>query len=195
MEEIILTKENMLELYSKLKTLKTVEIQRYKDGKLTTTAVGTFMDVFLDDEDKYSVMLIVGYDEEIDVGYNINFAEGDILCYTDKNSFYTDVNASDGYCRRVFNFDADTTNISSIEDKIFELEEIRIIIRASRYTLVKAYNYERKAPGSMTVKDWLNTRIKPAIGGLEVEILRGDGQIMIHPSANLESIRSSYKLD
>jgi hypothetical protein len=86
--------------------------------------------------------------------------------------------------------------IQSIEEEIFRLEEIRIVVRAPRITKVeKDYDYTRKAHSNMTVKDWINTRVKPIIGDLEIEVINGNGQTMIHPLTNLETIRSSYNLN
>jgi len=82
-------------------------------------------------------------------------------------------------------------SIHSLETKVFELEEIRIVIRGPEFSQVKPYDYERQYKSDGRIKEWLESRLKPLIGNLEVTVISGDGTIP-HPRLTMERIRSSY---
>ena len=83
-------------------------------------------------------------------------------------------------------------SVSEFERQVFDLEEVKIVVRAQRETLVPSYDYERKADKSASVAEWSNSRIKPALNGLEFDVIKGDGGIP-HGRSKMETVRSSYK--
>ena len=78
-----------------------------------------------------------------------------------------------------------------IERQVFELEEIRVVIRAPKNELLDAYNYLRKTPASTSVTEWYSNRLKPLLGNYEAEIIDGRGNIP-HGRTNIETVRNSY---
>lgn len=83
-------------------------------------------------------------------------------------------------------------SVKEFEAKVLEKEEIVIRIRAPASTKVDDYEYERKAAGNQSTTDWLDGRIRPLIGGFEVDVLAGD-YATPHGRTKLETLRSSYE--
>ena len=86
---------------------------------------------------------------------------------------------------------AEDVSVRDFEQAVYELEEVRIVVRASLRTKVAAYAYTRKAAGNTSVNDWLDSRIHPLIDGAEVSVINGNGGIP-HGRTKLENIRSGY---
>jgi len=83
-------------------------------------------------------------------------------------------------------------SIYDIERKVFELDEIRIVIRTDKSRPFKDFNFTRKADGNTTVTEYVNNRIKPLLNdGIEIDIIEGSGQIP-HPRTTIETVRNSY---
>ena len=82
--------------------------------------------------------------------------------------------------------------VSEFEQRVIELEEIVIRIRASRYDKVENYDYQRQAAENTSVSDWLLTRILPKVGGKGVSVLNGDLQEP-HGRTLLKPLRASYE--
>lgn len=82
-------------------------------------------------------------------------------------------------------------SVAEFEAKVLEQEEIVIRIRAPAGTKVSDYTYERKAAGTQSTTDWLEGRIKPHLGGLEVVVIDGD-YATPHGRTKLERLRNSY---
>ncbi len=81
---------------------------------------------------------------------------------------------------------------TDLERQIFELEEIRVVIRAPRETKFDSYNYERKAAANSSISDWYNTRLKPILGSdFDAEIISGYGTSP-HGRTKIENVRNSY---
>ena len=82
--------------------------------------------------------------------------------------------------------------VFEFEQRVLELEEIEIRIRASRETDVGDYSYQRQAAGTMSVSNWLETRIRPAIDNNEISIV--DGSLREpHGRTLLSTLRASYR--
>jgi hypothetical protein len=62
-----------------------------------------------------------------------------------------------------------------LEQDVFDLDEIRIIIRAPRNADVGEYDYERKAPDKTSLNEWLQQRISPLVGDHQVTVVDGYG--------------------
>lgn len=86
--------------------------------------------------------------------------------------------------------------IQAVEDEIFKLDEIRVFIRGPKDQEVGDYDYKRKASSSLTTQDWIDSRLKPVIGELEFDIVRGSGKTLrTYSRTKLGSIRDSYNSD
>ena len=81
--------------------------------------------------------------------------------------------------------------IKQLEERIFELEEIVLVVRGKTTQPVGDYAYERKAAGNQSVTDWIEGRLKKSIGDLEFQIISGD-YTQPHGRTKLETLRASY---
>lgn len=80
-----------------------------------------------------------------------------------------------------------------LERQIFELEEIKVVIRSKKDTQFDSYNYSRKAATNTSITEWYNTRLKPIIGNnYDAEIVDGNGNNP-HGRTNIETVRNSYR--
>jgi hypothetical protein len=78
-----------------------------------------------------------------------------------------------------------------IEQAVYELEEIRIVIRAGVREPLGDFGYERKAAGNSSITEWLEQRIAPIVGGNAVVVVDGTGALP-HGRTKLEKLRDSY---
>lgn len=83
-------------------------------------------------------------------------------------------------------------SVAEFEAKVLEKEEIVIRIRAPSGTKVDDYTYERKAAGNQSTADWMEGRIKPLLGGHEVDVVGGNFTSP-HGRTKLATLRSSYE--
>jgi hypothetical protein len=98
MEKIILTKENMLEIYRKLVNLDSIEIQNPdENGKFITTAIGTLVNALINLEHT-QIVLYIKYRGEDNAQYGITLKEKDILYHPDETHF---INEAESY-KRIF---------------------------------------------------------------------------------------------
>lgn len=82
--------------------------------------------------------------------------------------------------------------VRALEEKILEIEEIVICIRAPSTDLVDDYVFERKAAGTSSVTDWLDGRVRPLLSGKEVVVINGDYSSP-HGRTKLNTLRSGYE--
>lgn len=82
-------------------------------------------------------------------------------------------------------------SVSDLEQKIFELEEVRVVIRQKKDGQVPNYNYKRKASATTSITDLIETRIKPIIGDADVVVINGQG-LQPHGRTKVETVRNSY---
>ena len=81
---------------------------------------------------------------------------------------------------------------AELERQIFELEEIRVVIRSKKSEQKYiSYNYSRRASNNTSIIDWYLTRLKPLIGEDDATIIDGNGNIP-HGRTNIETVRNSY---
>lgn len=78
-----------------------------------------------------------------------------------------------------------------LEREIFELEEIRIVVRNTGNEKYASYFYKRKASMNTSVSEWYRTRLKPILGVDEAVVVDGNGNIP-HGRTNIETVRNSY---
>jgi hypothetical protein len=85
--------------------------------------------------------------------------------------------------------------VVEIEQRIFELEEIRIVIRESMsHDFDLGYDYQKKADKSASITEWIATRVRPIVGNREVVVIDGSGAIP-HGRTKLSKLRDSYAGD
>ena len=81
--------------------------------------------------------------------------------------------------------------VSEFEQKVWETESVRIVIRANPEFLVEEYEWDNAADKTWRVNEWLEKRIHPKIHGREVVVLQGDGE-QPHGGVILRTLRNSY---
>jgi len=79
-----------------------------------------------------------------------------------------------------------------IEARIFELEEIVVVIRAPANLELGDYNFQRKAAGNTSVTEWIDARLAPAINGCEFRIVGGNFTAP-HGRTRLDTLRAGYE--
>ena len=78
-----------------------------------------------------------------------------------------------------------------LEQAVFELEEVRIVVRAPLNTDLGDFQYDRKAAGNTNITDWLEQRIKPLLNGNAVAVVGGTGTYP-HGRTKMDTLRASY---
>ena len=82
--------------------------------------------------------------------------------------------------------------VFEFEQRVLDLEEIVIRIRAPGHTEVDDYEYQRQAAGATSVTAWLHTRIPPSIREIGVSIVDGNLREP-HGRTLLSTLRVSYE--
>jgi hypothetical protein len=80
---------------------------------------------------------------------------------------------------------------AEIEQAVFDLEEVRMVIRAPIREQLEDFDYDRKAAGNTSITDWLDQRIKPLIGSFQVAVVDGTGALP-HGRTRMDKLRDSY---
>ena len=80
---------------------------------------------------------------------------------------------------------------TEIEQAVFDLEEVRIVIRAPVRDELGDFQYDRKAAGNTSISDWLEQRIKPIVDGRAVVVVDGNGTLP-HGRTEMERLRETY---
>ena len=85
-------------------------------------------------------------------------------------------------------------SVREFERKVRELEEVTIVIRAPSSAMVDDYDYEKKAAGTTSLTDWIDTRIKPRLGGLEFAVVNSEYVADTpHGRTKMSTLRDSYE--
>ena len=84
------------------------------------------------------------------------------------------------------------TSVYSVEQKVFELEQIRIVIRKPKFSFIEDYNFNKACPGNTEIKNFVKTRLGLDLS--QVEVITGNGSIP-HPRMTMDSVRNSYMLN
>jgi len=79
-----------------------------------------------------------------------------------------------------------------LEHRIYEKEEVRIVIRTPSGSDLGSYNYQRAAPGTMSVTEWLRSRVYGLTEDLEVVVVDGNGAVP-HGRTRMSTLRASYE--
>ena len=81
--------------------------------------------------------------------------------------------------------------LADFEQQVWEVENIRIVVRADENDEVKDYGYKRAAPETWSTREFLENRIEPLVGSKTVVVIRGDGQ-KSYRSVKLRNLRETY---
>ena len=81
--------------------------------------------------------------------------------------------------------------VRAFEDAVWELEQIRIVIRTGENDVVEDYDYERAAPLNFTIQQLLDRRITTRIGDKEVTVINGGGATAVGQT-QLRTVRNTY---
>jgi hypothetical protein len=77
------------------------------------------------------------------------------------------------------------------EDKVWEIDRIRIVVRAPTTADVSDYTKTNAANEGISIAKYLETRIEPCIGRFEVTVLSGDGEFL-NKKSHVGTVRQSY---
>ena len=77
------------------------------------------------------------------------------------------------------------------EEKVWEVEGIRIVIRAASEENVSNYTFKNSSQEGWRVTQFIEKRIQPKIGDSEVIIIQGDGE-QPHGRVILRTVRRTY---
>jgi hypothetical protein len=99
-----------------------------------------------------------------------------------------------GFCRKIFNGRGEKMKATDFEDKVWEIEGIRIVLRCPPNTEVSGYDYKNAADQNSSVSEWLKGRVLPKINDISVDVIAGNGE-QPHGRSLLRTVRSSYAKD
>lgn len=85
-------------------------------------------------------------------------------------------------------------SVREFERKVRELEEVSITILAPSSVLVEDYIFQKKAASGASITEWMASRIRPALGSLEVAVITSD-YVAQTPNGRtkMETLRNSYE--
>lgn len=86
----------------------------------------------------------------------------------------------------------DMISVANVELKVFQMEEIRIVIRKLTSESIPEYEYERRCSGNTMVKDFVRNRLGLELG--DVEVITGNGEFAT-PRMTMDYVRNSYNLN
>lgn len=82
--------------------------------------------------------------------------------------------------------------VKELEDKVWEQDGIRIVVRDSCTAKVKSYTQKNAAQENWNISKYIQSRIRNLLGNTtEVVVLKGDGE-HAHGRTLLKTIRESY---
>mgnify|MGYP003604850778 CR=1 FL=1 len=82
-------------------------------------------------------------------------------------------------------------SIAAFEQKVFELEEMRVVVRGNPNNLVEDYDYDRATNSRTSITKWLENRVKPCVGDHRVVVIAGEGTIP-NGLTHVSKLRKSY---
>lgn len=81
--------------------------------------------------------------------------------------------------------------VRDFEDKVWEVEGVRIVLHAGNDVEVKDYEYKKAADESWRITELGEKRIGKHLGGLTYTTIQGDGE-QPHGRVILRTIRNGY---
>ncbi len=82
-------------------------------------------------------------------------------------------------------------NVEELEDKAWDLDGVRIVVRAPGLAQVIDYTKQNAADQRMSVTDYIKTRIQPCVTEFDVVVIDGHGD-RVHGRTKLKRVRDSY---
>ena len=81
--------------------------------------------------------------------------------------------------------------VQELEDKVWAVDSIRIVVRASANTKVQDYRHKNAAQANWRITQFIEKRVQPLLKGQEAVALMGDGE-RPHGGTLLRAVRDSY---
>jgi hypothetical protein len=81
--------------------------------------------------------------------------------------------------------------LADFEQRVWEVEGIRIVIRGDENDEVEDYTRKNAANENWRTREFLEKRIEPRVGGRKVVVIKGDGE-MPNGRVLLRNLRASY---
>jgi hypothetical protein len=81
--------------------------------------------------------------------------------------------------------------LTDFEQRVWEVEGIRIVIRGDENDEVEDYTRRNAANENWRTREFLEKRIGPRVGGRKVVVIKGDGE-MPNGRVLLRNLRASY---
>lgn len=81
--------------------------------------------------------------------------------------------------------------VIDFEQKVFELEGVRIVIRAPRNADVGEYGYKKSYPQNNSIREWLDTRVFDKVEDYDVVVVDGTGALP-NRKTHMATLRDSY---
>ena len=82
--------------------------------------------------------------------------------------------------------------VKDFERRVFEVENIRLVIRANRDDVVGDIDWSEPSDGNWSKNDWFTRRIAPLTRGFETAVINGKGDI-VHGRTRLRTLRNTYR--
>ncbi len=83
-------------------------------------------------------------------------------------------------------------NVVEFEQKVFEIEDVRVVVRAASNDKIGDYSYQKCSPRGNSIADWVKQRIAPNVNGREVVVIDGSGAIPNRRTL-MSTLRHSYE--
>lgn len=84
--------------------------------------------------------------------------------------------------------------VTEFEEVVWEIETIRLVIRADLNEEVGDYPYQNAADKTLSLTRWLQGRVQDQLEGYSVQVVDGYGE-QPHGRTALRNIRASYEAE
>jgi hypothetical protein len=81
--------------------------------------------------------------------------------------------------------------VSEFEQLVWDLERLRIVVRANRNEEIDDYDYRNAANENWRIAEFVKNRVASRVDGREVTVIQGDGKIA-HGNTLLYALRETY---
>ena len=83
------------------------------------------------------------------------------------------------------------TSVKKFENSLIDVEKIPLILRCPSTSKIIEYSYQKAAPSSWSLKEFITKRIKPYSGDAEIEVRMPNGK-RAHRRITLGNLRKAY---
>jgi len=84
--------------------------------------------------------------------------------------------------------------VSEFEKRVWDLEHLRLVVRANRNEEVDEYDYKNAANENWRITEFVKNRVADRVDGREVTVIQGDGRVA-HGNTLLYALRDSYSAE